>query len=161
MSRRTWTIGIALSALLFLTTPVWAPPPCSYMTSKSTCSQTCYFEGAGSCVSVTLDSSCIIHYVCAAGTFYGTCDCPIEPGPGGGCFLAGTRITMADGTKKPIEEIEVGDVVLAYDKASGEMKPDPVKRLHTPVTVDSYLLVNDHLRITTTQPVFSAGKWVE
>jgi pretoxin HINT domain-containing protein len=161
MPRRTWTILGSLAALLVLATPVWAPPPCSYMASQSICNQTCYLEGAGSCVSVTLDSSCIIHYVCTAGTLYGTCDCTIEPGPGGGCFLAGTRITMADRTTKPIEEIAVGDVVLAYDKASGEMKPDPVKRLHKPVTVDSYLLVNDHLRITKTQPVFSAGQWVE
>ena len=31
-----------------------------------------------------------------------------------GCFLAGTPITMGDGTKRPIEEIEVGDEVLTH-----------------------------------------------
>lgn len=33
-------------------------------------------------------------------------------GGGGGCFLAGTQITMADGTFKSIEDIAVGDVIL-------------------------------------------------
>eukprot|EP01044_Picomonas_judraskeda_P036129 COSAG03_NODE_15802_length_420_cov_0.426791_1_plen_107_part_10 len=33
----------------------------------------------------------------------------------GGCFAAGTEITMADGTVKLIEEVRQGDVVLSYD----------------------------------------------
>ena len=33
-------------------------------------------------------------------------------GGGGGCFLAGTLITMADGTTKPIDTIQIGDVIL-------------------------------------------------
>ncbi len=33
-------------------------------------------------------------------------------GGGGGCFLAGTQITMADGTLKSIENITAGDVIL-------------------------------------------------
>src|SRR5438128_1846534 len=35
------------------------------------------------------------------------------------CFVAGTAITIADGTKKPIEEIAVGDEVLSYDTDLG------------------------------------------
>lgn len=31
-----------------------------------------------------------------------------------GCFVAGTLITMADGTRKPIEQIEVGDRVVTH-----------------------------------------------
>ena len=162
MTRRTLTRSVVLlGAVLLLATPVWAPPPCSTLASPSYCDQVCLFSGLGRCVSVSLDAS-IVRYTCQVGGTIAQChgDCDPQPG-GGGCFLAGTRITMADGTTKPIEEIAVGDVVLAYDKASGQMKPDPVKRLHAPVTVDSYLLVNDRLRITRTQPVFSAGKWVE
>ena len=30
---------------------------------------------------------------------------------GGGCFIAGTMISMADGTLKPVEEVDIGDVV--------------------------------------------------
>lgn len=36
------------------------------------------------------------------------------------CFLAGTMITMADGSKKPIENIIVGDLVKSYDMVTGE-----------------------------------------
>jgi hypothetical protein len=31
-----------------------------------------------------------------------------------GCFLAGTLVSMADGTRKPIEQIQVGDYVLTH-----------------------------------------------
>ena len=33
------------------------------------------------------------------------------PGGGGGCFLAGTPITMADGTTKPVEQVDLKDEV--------------------------------------------------
>ena len=39
----------------------------------------------------------------------------IAPGGGGGCFVAGTVITLADDTVTPIELIEAGDQVLAFD----------------------------------------------
>lgn len=40
----------------------------------------------------------------------------------GGCFLAGTAISMWDGTKKPIEEIIPKDEVVSYDK-NGNVVP--------------------------------------
>lgn len=42
-------------------------------------------------------------------------------GGGGGatCFAAGTPITMADGSRKNIEDVQVGDATLAYDEDSG------------------------------------------
>ncbi|WP_234320997.1 polymorphic toxin-type HINT domain-containing protein [Streptomyces katrae] len=51
-----------------------------------------------------------------------------EPGAGlggrgratGQCFLAGTLVRMADGSEKKIEDIQVGDEVLATDPRSGE-----------------------------------------
>ena len=30
---------------------------------------------------------------------------------GGGCFIAGTMITMADGSLKPVEQVDIGDIV--------------------------------------------------
>ncbi|GAB2857010.1 RHS repeat-associated core domain-containing protein [Lentzea nigeriaca] len=45
-------------------------------------------------------------------------------GAGGSCllhsFVAGTRVLMADGSSKPIDEIRVGDKVKAADPSSGE-----------------------------------------
>ncbi|MCB9994108.1 MAG: hypothetical protein H6873_10690 [Hyphomicrobiaceae bacterium] len=43
------------------------------------------------------------------------------------CFIAGTDISMWDGSKKPIEEIKPGDVVLSHDK-NGKPVPGRVKR---------------------------------
>lgn len=39
---------------------------------------------------------------------------PLQPPT---CFLAGTKITMADGTEKNIEDVQVGDVVKSYSEA--------------------------------------------
>jgi len=39
----------------------------------------------------------------------------LDPGPIDGCFVRGTMITMQDGSKKPIECIEVGDFVHCFD----------------------------------------------
>ena len=36
------------------------------------------------------------------------------------CFVEGTLITLADGTQKPVENIEYGDEVLCYDFEKGE-----------------------------------------
>ncbi|MFE7638265.1 RHS repeat-associated core domain-containing protein [Kitasatospora sp. NPDC057518] len=41
-------------------------------------------------------------------------------------FPTGTRVLMGDGTLKPIEEIQEGDVVMATDPQTGETHPEPV-----------------------------------
>ncbi|GAA2207346.1 hypothetical protein GCM10009850_028040 [Nonomuraea monospora] len=41
-------------------------------------------------------------------------------------FVAGTLVVMADGSEKPIEQVAVGDEVLATDPVSGETRPEPV-----------------------------------
>jgi hypothetical protein len=48
----------------------------------------------------------------------------------GECFLAGTLISMWDGTRKPIEQIRAGDIVVSYDK-DGTRKPGRVTRTMT------------------------------
>ena len=32
------------------------------------------------------------------------------------CLLAGTKISMADGSYKPIEDVKVGDLVKSFDE---------------------------------------------
>jgi hypothetical protein len=58
-----------------------------------------------------------------------------DPGtcPGGSCFPAGTMISMADGSKKPIETVKVGDSVMSYNTYSGEFRPGTVLELESPV----------------------------
>ncbi|MGN9912252.1 polymorphic toxin-type HINT domain-containing protein [Phytohabitans sp. LJ34] len=61
----------------------------------------------------------------------------VVPGRGGlrgagGCSFAGeTRVLMADGSVRPINEIKVGDLVLASDPETGEQAPQRVTHLWT------------------------------
>jgi hypothetical protein len=77
-----------------------------------------------------------------------------------GCFLAGTSITMADNTAKAIEQIKVGNQVLAFDVASKQFKKDTVAKIYKH-TAASYLIINNHLKVTEEHPVYSNGKWVK
>ena len=44
------------------------------------------------------------------------------------CFARGTRVLMADGTTKPIEEVKAGDQVLSRDESSGKTEAKKVKQ---------------------------------
>ncbi|MBO3744959.1 hypothetical protein J5X84_02690 [Streptosporangiaceae bacterium NEAU-GS5] len=44
-------------------------------------------------------------------------------------FLPGTRVLMADGTYSAIEDVEVGDLVMAGDPITGRSRPEPVLAL--------------------------------
>lgn len=154
-------VGCAVAALLLFlgAGSAEAVPPCSHI-GEGDCNAQCYLVG-GSCVSWSLGAcssgSAVYTYHCSNATLGGDCTC----GSGGGCFLAGTEITMADGSSKAIEQIQAGDVVLAYDEASGEMKPDSVSQVHEAVEVDHFLVINGTLRVTPSHPVLSAGQWVD
>jgi ATP-dependent DNA helicase UvrD/PcrA len=45
------------------------------------------------------------------------------------CLVAGTEVTMADGSVKPIEAVEQGDLVLS-NHGSGDLRPARVSRTH-------------------------------
>ncbi|WP_434588952.1 polymorphic toxin-type HINT domain-containing protein [Streptomyces sp. A5-4] len=86
------------------------------------------------------------------------------------CFLAGTDVLMADGKTKDIEDVEVGDKVLARDPETGESGPREVTRLI--VTEDDKhfnklsIATDDGVRpLTATHehPFWSPseGQWVE
>jgi hypothetical protein len=81
------------------------------------------------------------------------------------CFAAGTPVATPDGDK-PIETIEAGDVVYAYDVAAGRLVPEPVERTKrrsnkrvATLTFSSGASVD----VTSNHPFFSAGvgRWVE
>jgi len=52
------------------------------------------------------------------------------------CFVAGTPITMGDGTTKSIELVEVGDEIHNYDFDSKEVKVGKVLSIETPIHAD-------------------------
>jgi hypothetical protein len=83
-------------------------------------------------------------------------------GGGAGCFVAGTPVTMADGSTRPIESIRDGDLVLAYDTKSGKPEVSKVTRTvvhdHWKERADT-VLINGTLRATVNHPFFANGKW--
>jgi len=80
--------------------------------------------------------------------------------PGIPCFLAGTPILMADGSTKPIEEIKVGDKVLAYNEKTGKTQNDKVTELFIHDDVEEYLIINGNLKVTPEHRFYNEGKWV-
>lgn len=71
---------------------------------------------------------------------------------GGGCFPAGTMITMNDESKRPIETIINGDIVLGGGRV--DMAISFVKK-------DGYDLYDYHgVRVTGSHAVMEDGKWV-
>ena len=71
-----------------------------------------------------------------------------------GCFLAGSPVTMADGSSKPIETVEIGDKVRG---AFGE--ENTVLALHRPILgAGSILNINGEHKTTTHHPHVAADK---
>jgi hypothetical protein len=80
------------------------------------------------------------------------------------CFIKGTQIGMYNGTTKNIEEINIGDEVLSYDKKSGEWKNGTVSNVfhHSPSEMtDYYLVLNNELSVTPNHPFYVDGVWVD
>ncbi len=60
--------------------------------------------------------------------------------PGGSCFPAGTEISMADGSRKSIEDVKVGDMVIGYNIDTGEFREAEVLQLESPVREGLYTI---------------------
>jgi hypothetical protein len=67
------------------------------------------------------------------------------------CFVKGTMIEMADGTTKPIEEINVGDLVLSYNEIINVVEEREVTEVNSPIHDDlvKYILSDDTEIIST------------
>jgi hypothetical protein len=81
---------------------------------------------------------------------------------GGSCFLAGTKVTMADNSFKNIEEIKIGDLVKSYDTdAQKIITTKVVKTFHH--TADEmmqyYLIINDNLKVTPNHLMYVNNEW--
>lgn len=75
------------------------------------------------------------------------------------CFIGGTLVVTEDGLK-PIEEIEVGDKVLAYDEETGEQAYKKVVRLFRNETYEWYhIFVNDEEIVCTGGHPFYSTKY--
>lgn len=76
----------------------------------------------------------------------------------GSCFIAGTQITMADGSQKNIEDIVIGDLVLSFNGLENE--PKLVSEIKTPIHDDivKYVYANQtEIVCTYDHPFFVDG----
>jgi hypothetical protein len=74
-----------------------------------------------------------------------------------GCFLAGTLVTVHDGTV-PIENLEVGDYILGVSE-EGMLTYHRVTAIHRGIQTDFYV-VNGSLCVTAQHPFFVNDTWV-
>ena len=76
---------------------------------------------------------------------------------GGWCFIAGTMISMADGTKKPIENVAVGDMVLTRHGArkvtASGLSGNPKELVRLGFGATSLTGTEDH-------PILVNGSWI-
>jgi hypothetical protein len=66
----------------------------------------------------------------------------------GSCFIAGTKITMADGTTKNIENIKIGDIVKGHKDNNEVIKLDPTllgeRKLYSFNDNEHYFFTSEH-----------------
>lgn len=77
----------------------------------------------------------------------------VDPGDDNSCFPAGTKITMADGSYKNIEDINVGDKVLSYNIENKEFRSWKVKVLERPI-VHIYNINNGLIKTSRDHPFY-------
>ena len=81
-------------------------------------------------------------------------------GGGGSCFVAGTPVTMADGSLRAIEALRAGDRVLAYDPARGAAVPRRVLQTFVHPATPRLLRINGRITTTPEHLFFVEGRWV-
>ena len=71
-----------------------------------------------------------------------------QAGVGGSCFIAGTKVTMADGTLKNIENVKVGDKVKGHKEENTVIKLDPTlladRKLYSFNDNEHYFFTSEH-----------------
>lgn len=154
-------LGCVLVAALLLAPSAAASPAC-WQIDGGQCAAFCA-AGNSSCTSWGVGAcsagSASYWYHCSDGSSAGGgCNCG---GGSGSCFLAGTEVTLADGSTRPIEQMAAGDLLLAFDEASGETTPQAVRAVHQGLTSDHHLVINGTLRLTWSHPTLSDGEWIE
>lgn len=79
----------------------------------------------------------------------------------GGCFAAGTKVLMADGTQKNIEEIKAGDFVLTrYGESDAKLTKTKVTKTHI-ADESGYLIINGNLKVTANHIIWINDSWKE
>ncbi len=77
-----------------------------------------------------------------------------------GCFAEDTPVLMADGTPRAIQDVAVGDEVLAFNPETGANEPARVARTFVHDDVDTLIVTTDQGTVTTTanHPFYVEGR---
>ena len=71
-----------------------------------------------------------------------------------GCFLPGTMVSLADGTRRPIEDIQPGDMVLTHKGRAREVVNQQIRRRDWSLRRIQAVGVPDEIVTTDTHPFF-------
>jgi hypothetical protein len=86
---------------------------------------------------------------------------PGTGGGGGGCFIAGTLVTLYGGEEKPIEKIQVGDVVRSYDGGTVYVGATVTEIFHHPKEdAPALIVLNGILTGTPEHLIYTNGDWL-
>jgi hypothetical protein len=80
------------------------------------------------------------------------------PTPTAGCFLAGTMVTLPDGTQTPIECLREGDRVLTVHQRTGAISSSDINKVFNGLTTE-YFSINSALMVTGSHLVYATGRW--
>lgn len=84
--------------------------------------------------------------------------------PSTGCFEAGTQISMADGTYKNIEDVQIGDQIYSYNIITKKVEIDTVKQTYSIVQPTDCVILTfadgSTLWTTRTHPFYTTSGWV-
>lgn len=90
-----------------------------------------------------------------------------DPGNSGGdpgCFVAGTPVTMADGTTKPIEKVQIGDRVASFDGLGALVPQRVVDVLKHPnkkvIKINDIIVTPEHRFLLANGEYFAIGEIV-
>lgn len=119
------------------------------------CNNTC----SGTCKGTSSQTGC-------AASCTGTCKTgclATSKASAGGCFDSGTKILMADGTEKNIEDIVIGDIIIAYNEKENIFEFQKVinTMIHhnTIEMIDLYLDDGTHIGMTACHPILTTDGW--
>ncbi len=79
------------------------------------------------------------------------------------CLVGGTKIVMADGTTKNIEDITLGDIVRSYDETTQQIVEGTVTDVtqHPAEEMSNYyIVINDEIKLTPNHRLFVDNDWV-
>ncbi len=77
----------------------------------------------------------------------------------GACFLKGSKVLMADGTLKNIEEIKPGDEILTWANEETKRWVKAVVQSVSNHWAREYIIINDFLKVTPEHKIFVNGRW--